>query len=163
VGGEATYDSTLKILRYKVIYQGRLMMNILIIEDDVTSGKVLSRILQHYGTVTIATDGKQGLNIFKDALRNKIPYDLVFLDIMMPEIDGQEVLMEIRKSEAMQGILGFDGVKVIMTTALDDNKNIIQAFRSQCEGYLVKPIFKDKVHAEIKRLFDESGSSHSTF
>ncbi len=135
------------------------MMNILIIEDDVTSGKVLSRILQPYGTVTIATDGRQGLYSFKDALRNKVPYDLVFLDIMMPEIDGQEVLMEIRKTEEMLGIYGFDSVKIIMTTALDDNKNIMQAFRSQCEGYLVKPILKDKVHAEIKRLFDESGAS----
>ncbi len=139
------------------------MMNILIIEDDVTSGKVLSRILQQYGTVSIATDGRQGIYFFKDALRNKIPYDLVFLDIMMPEIDGQEVLMEIRKSEEMLGIYGLDSVKIIMTTALDDNKNIIQAFRSQCEGYLVKPILKDKVHAEIKRLFDESGASYNTF
>lgn len=131
-------------------------MNILIIEDDITSGKVLSRILQRYGTVTIATDGRQGLDGFKDALNNKTPYDLIFLDIMMPEIDGQEVLKEIRKTEEMLGIFGLDGVKVIMTTALDDNKNIMQAFRSQCEGYLVKPILKDKVHAEIKRLFDES-------
>jgi two-component system chemotaxis response regulator CheY len=131
-------------------------MNILIIEDDVTSGKVLSRILQRYGTVTITTDGRQGLESFKDAFNNKTPYDLIFLDIMMPEIDGQEVLKEIRKTEEMHGIYGFDSVKIIMTTALDDNKNIMQAFRSQCEGYLVKPILKDKVHAEIKRLFDES-------
>lgn len=134
-------------------------MNILIIEDDITSGKVLSRILQRYGTVTIATDGRQGLEDFKNALNNKAPYNLIFLDIMMPEIDGQEVLKEIRKTEENLGIYGFDGVKIIMTTALDDNKNIMQAFRSQCEGYLVKPILKDKVHAEIKRLFDESGSS----
>src|SRR5512133_1255029 len=135
------------------------MMNILIIEDDVTSGKVLSRILQRYGTVTITTNGRLGLDSFKDALNNNSPYDLIFLDIMMPEIDGQEVLREIRKTEEMLGICGFDGVKILMTTALDDNKNIMQAFRSQCEGYLVKPILKDKVHAEIKRLFDESGTS----
>jgi two-component system chemotaxis response regulator CheY len=135
------------------------MMNILIIEDDVTSGKVLSRILQRYGTVTITTNGRLGLDSFKDALNNNTPYDLIFLDIMMPEIDGQEVLREIRKTEEMLGICGFDGVKILMTTALDDNKNIMQAFRSQCEGYLVKPILKDKVHAEIKRLFDESATS----
>jgi len=134
-------------------------MNILIIEDDVTSGKVLSRILQRYGTVTIATDGRQGLDSFKEALNNKTPYDLIFLDIMMPEIDGQEVLKEIRKTEELLGLFGFDGVKILMTTALDDTKNIMQAFRSQCEGYLVKPILKDKVHTEIKRLFEDAGAS----
>lgn len=131
-------------------------MNILIIEDDITSATVLSRILARYGTVTIATDGRQGLVKFKESVKSRILYSLVFLDIMMPEIDGQEVLKEIRKTEGDNGILGLDAVKVIMTTALDDNKNIMQAFRSQCEGYLVKPLLKDRVYKEIERLIPNS-------
>jgi len=133
-------------------------MNILIIEDDITSGKVLSRILAAYGSVTLAVDGRQGLEAFKESVKNDTPFSLIFLDIMMPEIDGQEVLKEIRKIENDHGIYGFDCAKVIMTTALDDNKNIMQAFRSQCEGYLVKPLSKDKVYQEIRRLFGDTNT-----
>jgi len=131
-------------------------MNILIIEDDITSAKVLSRILATYGNITIATDGRHGISIFKESVKSKTLFSFVFLDIMMPEIDGQEVLKEIRKTESENGILGFDAAKIVMTSALDDNKNIMQAFRSQCEGYLVKPLIKDKVHQEIERLLTNS-------
>lgn len=127
-------------------------MKMLIIEDDVTSGQVLARMLQSYGTCDIALNGRDGLQAFKSALEISSPFQIIFLDIMLPEIDGQEVLKAIRKIEADHNIYGFDGVKVIMTTALDDNRNILQAFRSQCEGYLVKPILKDKLKQEISRL-----------
>jgi two-component system chemotaxis response regulator CheY len=131
-------------------------MNILIIEDDITSGKVLSRMLAKYGSVSIATNGKEGLNLFRDAIEKAVPFSLIFLDIMLPEMDGQEVLKEIRRIEKARDGLGFDSVKIVMTTALDDSKNIMQAFRSQCEGYLVKPILQAKLHQEISRLFEET-------
>lgn len=129
-------------------------MNILIIEDDVTSGKILSRMLAKYGPTSIATNGKEGLNIFKNTIEKDALFSLIFLDIMLPEMDGLEVLKEIRRIEKDRDVLGFDSVKIVMTTALDDSKNIMQAFRSQCEGYLVKPILQAKLHQEISRLFE---------
>ena len=48
--------------------------------------------------------------------------------------------------------MGSDGVKIIMTTALDDKKNILEAFRSQCEAYLTKPIHVKKLHGELSKL-----------
>jgi two-component system chemotaxis response regulator CheY len=131
-------------------------MNILIIEDDITSGKVLSRMLAKYGSTSIATNGKDGLKLFMNATEKDALFSLIFLDIMLPEMDGQEVLKEIRRIEKSRDILGFDSVKIVMTTALDDSKNIMQAFRSQCEGYLVKPILQAKLHQEISRLFEDS-------
>ena len=128
-------------------------MNILIIEDDTTSSNILEQMLKQYGKITIANNGRDGLSFFREAIKNKIQYNLIFLDIMLPEIDGQEVLKEIREIEKDHGVYGFDSVKVIMTTALDDSKNIMQAFRSQCEGYLVKPISKVNLYQEISRLF----------
>lgn len=128
-------------------------MNILIIEDDIANCKILERMLKQYGIITIANDGKEGLAAFREAIMNNDPYSLIFLDIMLPKIDGQEVLKEIRETEKNLGVFGSDGVKIIMISALGDSKNIIQAFRSQCEGYLVKPILQNKLHKEISRLF----------
>jgi two-component system chemotaxis response regulator CheY len=127
-------------------------MKILIVDDDITSGLVMEKMLARYGETRIATDGKMALTIFKDQLNKKEPFNLVFLDIMLPEMDGQEVLKNIRMFEEEHAILGSDGIKVIMTTALDDNKNILQAFRSQCEGYIVKPVSLAKIKKQMENL-----------
>ena len=86
------------------------------------------------------------------ALIKKEPYDLVCLDIMLPGLEGQGVLKQIREWEAKSNIHGLDGVKIIMITALGDSKNILQAFKSQCEGYIVKPIRKSKVIDQLNAL-----------
>lgn len=127
-------------------------MRILIVDDDVTSGLVMQKMLARYGETTIASDGKQALNVFMEHIRKKEPFELMFLDIMLPEMDGQEVLKTIRDFEVQNAILGLDGIKIIMTTALDDNKNIMTAFRSQCEGYLVKPISLTKIKSQMQTL-----------
>lgn len=127
-------------------------MRILIVDDDVTSGLVMQKMLARYGDTTIAADGRQALNVFKEHILKREPFDLMFLDIMLPEMDGQEVLKNIREFELQNAILGTDGIKIIMTTALDDNKNIMTAFRSQCEGYLVKPISLTKIKSQMQTL-----------
>jgi two-component system chemotaxis response regulator CheY len=63
----------------------------------------------------------------------------------MPEINGQEVLKQIREYESSMGIYGLDQAVVIMTTALSDFENIKKSALSKCEGYLVKPIDKEKL------------------
>ena len=131
-------------------------MNILIIEDDLTSSIILSRMLAKYGSVAVATNGKEGLNRFRNATETNALFSLLFIDIMLPEMDGQEVLKEIRQTEKDRAVFGFDSVKIIMTTSLDDSKNIMQAFRSQCEGYLVKPISHDKLNLELSRIFENA-------
>jgi two-component system chemotaxis response regulator CheY len=127
-------------------------MRILIVDDDVTSGLVMQKMLSRYGETTIASDGRKAFNVFKEHILNKEPFDLMFLDIMLPEMDGQEVLKTIRDFELQNAILGSDGIKIIMTTALDDNKNIMAAFRSQCEGYIVKPISLTKIKTQMQSL-----------
>jgi two-component system chemotaxis response regulator CheY len=126
-------------------------MKILIVEDDFISGTVLKAILTPYGQCDIAGDGSAGVTSFNDALASGNPYALVCLDIMLPKLDGQNVLKEIRRKEEQMGIKGLDGVKIVMMTALSDNTNIIDAFKSQCEGYIIKPVRKDKV---IRQLAD---------
>ncbi|HEX2958846.1 MAG TPA: response regulator [Chitinispirillaceae bacterium] len=127
-------------------------MRILIVDDDITSGLVMQKMLSRYGETTITTDGRQALETFKEHILKKGPFDLMFLDIMLPEMDGQEVLKNIRDFEEQNWIFGSDGIKIIMTTALDDNKNIMAAFRSQCEGYIVKPISLSKIRTQMQAL-----------
>jgi len=71
---------------------------------------------------------------------------------MLPELDGQQALLEIRKSEEQRKIAGLDGVKIIMTTALDDAKNVLSAFRDGSEAYLTKPIDRNELAKAIEGL-----------
>jgi len=127
-------------------------MKCLIVEDDSTARRLLQIYLVNYGDCFIAADGREAVDAFRKALDQGQPYDLICLDIMLPEMDGQEVLEEIRRIEKERGIGGLDGVKVIMITALDDFGHVAGAFRTGCEAYLVKPIRKDEFIEEMQRL-----------
>jgi two-component system chemotaxis response regulator CheY len=127
-------------------------MKTLIVEDDFASRKLMQKYLSPYGETDIVVDGEEALEAFTLALDEEEPYDLVCLDIMLPKKDGQEVLQDIRGVERERGILGNHGVKVLMTTALGDAKNVLKAFRSQCEGYLQKPISKEAIIRELREL-----------
>jgi two-component system, chemotaxis family, chemotaxis protein CheY len=120
-------------------------MRALIAEDDFTSRLLMQKLLAPYGEIHVAINGREALEAFKSARSKRRPYDLVCLDIMMPEMDGQTVLREIRAIEEGAGIHMGRGVKILMTTALKDGKNIMQAFRDLCDGYVVKPIEKAKL------------------
>lgn len=127
-------------------------MKILVVEDDFSSRKLMQKILEKYGAVDIAVDGEEALEAVCLAIKEKEPYDLICLDIMMPGMDGHEVLRAIRKIEEERHINGLDQVKVIMVTALHDPSNILQAFRSQCEDYIVKPVRKNTLIEKIRKL-----------
>lgn len=129
-------------------------MRILIVEDDFISRTLLQEILKPYGNCHQATNGEEAMAAVSEMLDRKEPYQLICLDIMMPGMDGQEVLQRIRDMERARGIGGSDATKIIMTTALDDPKNIMKALlRGPSDGYLTKPIDLGK----IKKLLAELG------
>ena len=125
---------------------------ILIAEDDFTCRKLLQTFLSEYGDCFVAINGREAVEAVREALDKGQPYDLICLDIMMPEMDGHEALEAIRQIENEHGIAGLDGVKVIMTTVLGDSKNVIGAFRIGCEAYMVKPVSKEKLLEEMEKL-----------
>jgi len=127
-------------------------MKILIVEDDFISRQVLGKFLGEQGSCDIAVNGKEAIEAFRLAIEARDSYDLVCLDIMMPEMDGLEALAQLRKLEAEHNLLGESACKIIMTTALSDSRNILKAFNDQCEAYLVKPITKDKLFTELRKL-----------
>lgn len=118
------------------------MMRILIAEDDFASRKFMLRFLGKYAEVDVTVDGQEAVSAFELALEDKEPYDLVCLDVMMPNLDGLEALETIRQLE--EGFGAKKRARVIMTTALDDVSQVEKAFRLGCEGYAVKPINTEK-------------------
>jgi len=129
-----------------------MYMKTLIVEDDFTSRLLLQELLKGFGPAHVAVNGKEAIVAVGAALEAGEPYDLICLDIMMPQMDGQTALKKIRALEESRGILSSDGAKIIMTTALNDMKNISSAYRSLCDGYLVKPLRKEKLLEELNKL-----------
>ncbi len=127
-------------------------MKTLIAEDDVTSRLLLQELLKSYGPSHVAVNGKEAVEAALMAMEAGEPYDLICLDIMMPEMDGQEALRKIREHEKTREILSSNAAKIVMTTALDDIKNIKTAFDGLCDGYLNKPIHKTHLLEELREL-----------
>jgi len=115
-------------------------MKTLIVEDEFTARLTLQRLLSRYGECHIAVSGKEAVDAFRIALETGSVYDLICMDILLPEMDGQEAVRHIRSLEQDRGILPPDGVKIIMTTAVDDIKEVMRSFQDLCDAYLVKPV-----------------------
>lgn len=128
---------------------------ILIVDDDLVSRKYLHGILRKYGTCEIAANGKEAVECCKVSIESKDLYDMIFLDIMMPEMDGDETLEVIRKLEEEAKIASGQGAKIAMISALNDKRNILSSFSKGCEYYLVKPVH----HHKIQEIMEDLDSS----
>ncbi len=128
-------------------------MKALIVEDDFTSRLLMQKLLGQYQAEShIAINGIEAVIAFRQSLAEQAPYDLVCMDIMMPEMDGLAALKEIRTIEMGYGILPGDGAKVIMTTALRDVRSVTSAYKEFCDAYISKPIDKVKFYEELLAL-----------
>jgi two-component system chemotaxis response regulator CheY len=131
---------------------GDLEMKVLIVEDDLASRKFLSRFLSPYGECDITINGMEALEAFMLAHDEGKPYDLICLDIMMPNLDGEKTLKMIRNIEKQKGIKDAKRVKIIMTTALNDKDRVLKTFEAGCEAYAAKPINTEKLTEVLKKL-----------
>jgi two-component system chemotaxis response regulator CheY len=128
-------------------------MKTLIVEDDFASRMILQRFLNEYGLPDIAVNGKEAIEAARQALEAGEPYDLICLDIMMPDVDGLQALKVIRNLEKSKGIMPSNGAKIIMRTAVADGATVLEAVvRGKCDYYLTKPIQKSKLIEELRKL-----------
>lgn len=126
-------------------------MRALIVEDEFLSRKVLRSFLMTLFEVDIVVNGREAVEAFKISHEEDRPYDLILMDIMMPEVDGIEALQKIRAMENDQELR--PRVKVIMTTALDDPQTVIKTFYDgEASAYIVKPVVKEKLYEELEKL-----------
>jgi two-component system chemotaxis response regulator CheY len=127
-------------------------MRILIAEDDFASRKFMMRFLAKYGECDVTVDGTEAVEAFVMALESGEGYDLICLDIMMPIMDGYQALKKIREKEEEMHIPEEKSVKIIMTTALSEGKNVTKAFDLGCTAYAGKPIDQDKFENVLRKL-----------
>ncbi len=127
-------------------------MKCLIVEDDFSSRLLLQKLLEPYGECHSATNGVEALEAVSAALKSGAPYDLICLDIMMPQMDGQAALKEIRRleMEEAEGMVPNESAKILMTTALTDRHNILSAYDELADGYLFKPIDRAQLIAFLE-------------
>ena len=127
-------------------------MKILLAEDDFATRKFMVKFLSNYGECDVTVDGMEAVDAFMMALEDDEPYDLVCLDVMMPVMDGYQALVGIRNLEKERNIPEDKAAKVIMTTQLNDEKNVKMAFELGCTIYSGKPIDKDRFEQALKKL-----------
>lgn len=125
------------------------MQKILIIEDDSLTRWLLREILEESGFITLeAPNGLIGLTLAKSDQP-----DLILCDIKMPELDGFQVLSEIRQNPDTKSIL------FVFLTGKADLSELRLGINSEADGYLIKPLSMGKLLAEVKSIL-RKGSKH---
>lgn len=115
-------------------------MKLLIVDDDKTSGEFLLKVLSEYGHCDIAIDGIEAVDAFIMAHDEGAPYDLISLDLMLPLLDGESVLAAIRRIENERKIEIPKRVRVVVTSALNDNDLTESLKKFGIDKYFIKPI-----------------------
>jgi class 3 adenylate cyclase len=119
---------------------GRAGGSILVVDDDAVNRQMLSTLLAREGhSVQTAQDGRQALDMLRAGR-----FDVVLLDIVMPQVDGYEVLAQIK------GDAGLRHVPVIMITALDEVDSAVKCIEIGADDYLPKPFDPVLLHARVK-------------
>lgn len=116
-------------------------MRFLIVEDDPSSQTTLRGVLKPYARCDLADNGAEAVQAFRQAHADGLPYDLIMMDIMMPVMNGQQALVEIREHERLLGIASEHQVRVVVLSALSDPMNVVDAYyKGRADSYLVKPV-----------------------
>ena len=121
------------------------MVNVLLVDDN---SKYLKDALPFYGyNVEVATDGVQALSVLSNSI-NK--FDIVLLDVMMPNMNGWETLKAIRKD------INTKNLPVIMLTAVADDEKMVSYLRSGADDYITKPFVLPNLLARMEAVLRRS-------
>ncbi|MBF0582901.1 MAG: response regulator [Magnetococcales bacterium] len=126
-------------------------MRILIVDDEQFNRLLLQQILKDLGDCDLTVDGREAVEAFILAHEEGNPYHLVLLDIMMPDMNGQDALKSIRSYERERGVDEAKQAVIIMVTALDTEAQVVEAFfRGRCTDYITKPVNQVQLFNKLK-------------
>jgi len=132
------------------------MWQILIVDDDFNTRKMLNRILHRRALVDHAVNGLEAMTAYEFSLHHHEPYDVILLDITMPEMDGVAVLKEIRNREAAMGVPAGEGVPIIMVTGRTDKRAVCAELG--CNDYMDKPVSPTQLLGGIRKWVDRAAA-----
>lgn len=125
----------------------------LVVDDDELGREIVAQYLQNVPVVDTAVGGRDAVEKFQVAMTEGAPYELILLDIVMPDMDGISAGKEIRKLEKKLALPADKQVKIVMLTALNTPQDVMQSMLAvQSSAYLVKPVEPEKVHKTISQL-----------
>ncbi|MEZ7198509.1 response regulator [Pseudodesulfovibrio karagichevae] len=129
-------------------------MRFLIVDDDESMHLFLQVILAPYGECATASTGESAVEMFSNARDEGRPFDMVFMDILMPGMDGHQAAELMRAREQKDGVAEPDSFKLAMITCVVDDTSVDRAFfNTRACIYIVKPLDRDKVVSELKEHF----------
>ncbi|MDD5456886.1 MAG: response regulator [Candidatus Margulisbacteria bacterium] len=127
-------------------------MKVMVVDDEVVSRKKLAKIVEELGIIHEFDRGDVALVAFEKALKEKQPYQLITLDISMPDMDGLDVLNRIRQLEVDYKVAPDKQTKVVMVTSHDERDSILAALSEKCSDYIVKPFNKEFIMERFRRI-----------
>lgn len=127
-------------------------MRTLIVEDVHFLALILERIIEPYSKSDYAASGASAIEKYTKAFTKGRPYDLIFLDLLLPEMDGFEVLRSVRHFENEFNMDEASRVKIVVISTFNDRKTVAKARKAGCDGYIAKPFRKDKVLEVLSSL-----------
>ena len=127
-------------------------MRFLIVDDDPMNRELLDGMLCETAACFQVGNGKEALAAFQTAWNDCRPFDLILLDIMMPEMDGAEVIEQIRSFEMEKKVSQRHRVKILMVTAVANESMVRECVQKGCDDYIVKPITLQTIYRKLDKL-----------
>ena len=129
---------------------------ILIVEDEPNIASFEKLELEHEGyTVTIAQTGREAISIFENSLKDESqePFSIILLDIMLPELNGIEVLRRIRK---------LSQIPVLLVTARGETFDKVTGLDAGADDYISKPFAIEELLARIRSVLRRSAKQETS-
>ena len=136
-------------------------MKILVVDDDPVTRALLKKMISDFAECDTAENGMEAIAAYKNGLENRKPFDIITLDLSMPDMDGKEVLQKIRAIEAETNTPERERVKILIASSNADKNSILTCVQMGCDNYIAKPIDKEVLLQKIEKLgFNVSKDKH---
>ena len=126
-------------------------MKILVIDKNPAVSKLFEEFPMDITELQALRSGDAAIGGVKNALKRRDPFELIAIDIDLPDMDGRQVILEIRKMEQEFLTPGTDRAFVMMVTAQADEKSVKTSFAAGCNAFIVKPF---KIETIVKTLIN---------
>lgn len=128
------------------------MKRILVVDDETLIREILIDFLSNYCECDQAENGKIAFEKYLQAIDDGKPYELIFLDIFMPIMDGHDLLRSVRENEKKLSVSPEDRVKAIVISTGSTPRIVADTFfEDMCDDYIIKPFKLDSLSAVLKK------------